>query len=100
MGREIKDGIILPENILRAVTMMDVPIDDEDVFHAVLDLSIPCGDCGIVEQAKSHGVVRRRMMTGRTDKRESSTAGFSKHGIDRRRCGAGRQLGDSKGVAG
>ena len=48
---------VVPENVLRAVAVMNVEIDDRDALGAVDRLGMACGDGGVVEEAEAH---RRR----------------------------------------
>jgi hypothetical protein len=65
MNREKSHAAILPKCLLRAVTVMDGPIDDQYAVHALL------GECSVgrdrhaVEQAKAHRVMRTRVMPWR-----------------------------------
>ena len=65
MGRTVDDGRIVPEDVLRAVAMMHVEIDDRDPFGAVGRLGVARGDRCVIEEAEAHrvrdfGVVPRR----------------------------------------
>ena len=65
MGRAIHHGLVGPENILRAVAVMDVEIDDRGAGKAVLLLRVARGDGGVVEEAEAHRLRRLGMMAGR-----------------------------------
>ena len=54
VSREIENRRIVPEDFLRAVPVMDVPVDDQNSFNAVLRLSVPRADRGVIKKAKSH----------------------------------------------
>ena len=54
VSREIENRRIVPEDFLRAVPVMDVPVDDQNTFNAVLRLSVPRADRGVIKKAKSH----------------------------------------------
>jgi hypothetical protein len=43
------------EDVLRAVAVVHVPVDDEHALDAVLRLRGACGDGDVVEQAEAHG---------------------------------------------
>ena len=65
MGRTVDNGRVVPEDVLRAVAMMHVEIDDRDPFGAVGRLGVARGDGRVVEEAEAHrgrdfGVVPRR----------------------------------------
>ena len=51
---DIENRIVFVENLLRAVAVMHIPIDDRYPFGAVSALGIPCTDSHIVEQTESH----------------------------------------------
>ena len=52
---------------LRTVTMMDIPIDDENSFQVVRVLQISRGDGNVVEEAKPHGTIRLGVVPRRAD---------------------------------
>ena len=54
VGRAVEHRRVVPEDVLGAVAVMDVPVDDGDPLGAVLLLRMAGGDRGIVEQAKTH----------------------------------------------
>ena len=65
MRRAIHHRLVGPEDILRAVAVMNIEIDDRDTLGAMNGLRMPGGDRRVVEEAKAH---RRRafgMMAGR-----------------------------------
>ena len=49
MRRKIKDRRIVIENVLSAVAVMYIPVDDKYSFRAIASLRIACGDRGVVE---------------------------------------------------
>ena len=49
MGRAIHYRLICPEDVLRAVAVMDVEIDDGHAGKTVMTLRIPRGDGGVIE---------------------------------------------------
>jgi hypothetical protein len=78
------------EDVVRAVAVMDVPVDDHDALHAQRRLRVPSGDGGVVEEAEAHGardlgVVARRAQAG--DARRGGSADErldERHGAARR----------------
>ena len=65
MRRAVHDARIRPEDFLRAVTVMNVEVDDRDTFCPVMLLRVTRGDRGVVEKTKPHrrrgfGVMARR----------------------------------------
>src|SRR5450631_4063470 len=65
VGRAIHDGFIRPENILRAVAVMHVEIDDGRALDLVAVLRIARGDRHVVEQTEAHRPRRLSVMAGR-----------------------------------
>src|SRR5262249_47197293 len=63
MRREIKDRWIAIKDVLGAIAVMDIPIDDYDPFRSVSRLSISGAYRGVVEQAKPHRCSWSRMMS-------------------------------------
>ena len=91
MCREEMNLAVLVEDVLRAVAVMDVPIDDQDTPQSVR-LSLPSRDRDVVEQAKTHWVVGQRVMSRRTDEAQRSAMlrVRCQHLIDRRAgCASG-----------
>ena len=65
MRAEVEDRSIAIEDILRAVTVVDVPIDDRHLGDPVLLLRVARGDGDIIKQAETHAAIGRGMMAGR-----------------------------------
>ncbi len=57
VGRGVEHVRVAPEDVLRAVAVMDVEIDDRDALGAVDGLGVARGDRRVVEEAEAH---RRR----------------------------------------
>src|SRR5215467_12581912 len=70
MGGKVKHGRIRPENFLRSVPVMDIPIDDQYALDTVPRLRVSRADSRIIEKAKPHGVRNRGMVTRRPDNAE------------------------------
>ena len=60
MRRAEQHRFIRPENILRAIAVMDVEIDDGDALGAMGGLRVARRDRDIVEEAEAHRISRRR----------------------------------------
>src|SRR5262245_22333580 len=56
MRGKVKHGRIRPENLLRSVAVMYVPVDDQYALDTVPRLRVPRSDSRIIEKAKAHGV--------------------------------------------
>jgi len=96
--RAIHHRLVRPENLLRAVAVMHVEIDDGGARNAVMILRVARGDRGIVEKAKAHRPRGLGVMAGRT-RRDKGVGGFFPHhfvdGADggrRPRAGAASKL--------
>ena len=63
MCRNVEDPRVVPEDVLRAVAVMDVPVDDEHAFALVRELCR--GDRDVVEQAEPLAARPGRVMPGR-----------------------------------
>ena len=61
VGRAVEHARIVPEDVLGAVAVVDVPVDDRDALGAVRRLRVARRDGGVVEEAEAHrpGRVRR-----------------------------------------
>src|SRR6185436_19750409 len=58
---EVEDRIVVVEDVLRAVTVVVVEVDDEHAADAVDLLQIARGDRDVVEDAEAHAAVARRV---------------------------------------
>src|SRR2546426_355007 len=67
MGGEVENRRIRPEDVLCTVSVMDVPIDDENPLDAVRRLRVSRGHRGVVEQTEAHRTIDCRVMARRTD---------------------------------
>ena len=52
--RGVEHARVAPENMLRAVAVVHVEIDDGDALDAMNGLSVARGDRRVVEEAKAH----------------------------------------------
>ena len=55
VGRAVEHARIVPEDVLRAVAVVHVPVDDGDALGAMRLLRMAGGDGDVVEQAEAHG---------------------------------------------
>ncbi len=69
--REVEDRRVLPEGVLRAVAVVEVPVDDEDPLGGPGGLERARRDGDVVEETEAHGAVGLGVVAGRTDERES-----------------------------
>jgi len=94
MGREIGDGRIVVEYVLRAIAVMHVPVDDGDAFNAMGILRVSGGDGGLIEQAEAHGPMLFSVMPGRARRNKNIVRLFRKNAVDGFQRGAdARQRG-------
>src|SRR4051812_36667969 len=76
--RDEEHGVVVPEDVLRSVSVVDVEVDDRDAFGPGR-LCSASRDCDVVEQAEAHRVTLRCMVSGRAHERERLVA----RGLDR-----------------
>ena len=91
VGRAVEHRRIVPEDVLRAVAVMDVPVDDGDALGAMLLLRMAGGDRGIVEQAKAHRGRALGMVAGRPRRDEDIVGRARIDVVDRGVGGADRR---------
>ena len=82
VGRAIHHRFVGPENLLRAVAVMHVEIDDRGARDAVLLLRVARRDGGVVEQAKAHRPRGLGVMAGRARGDEGVGRLFGQHLVD------------------
>jgi hypothetical protein len=58
-----QDRVIIVEDLLCAVSMMDIPVDNGKPLNPILALGVPCCDRDVVEQTESHHLRRFSVMT-------------------------------------
>ena len=74
---------VAPEDVLRAVAVVDVEIDDRDALDAVGRLGVARGDRGVVEEAEAHRRRRLGVMAGRPRGDEGVVDAPAHHFVDR-----------------
>lgn len=62
MGAEEKHASVLVKDILGPVSVVDIPIDDQNLFYSVFSLKVFCCNSYIVDKAETHPAVRSSMM--------------------------------------
>jgi len=72
--------LITPEDLLRAVAVMGIEIDNRRAFRTIALLRMTNRNGCIVEKAKAHGSAGFRVMTGRAD-RDERVFRFSGHDL-------------------
>ena len=71
MGAEKEYRVVLVKNILRAVTVMNVPIGNQNTLCVVGVLRMPGGHRDGIKQAETHAASRARMVARRANGAES-----------------------------
>ena len=70
VSRTVEQVLVGPEDVLPAVTMMHIEIDDRDPLRIIARAGMQRRDCRLVEQAESHGLVLLGMVAGRPQRTE------------------------------
>ncbi len=83
MGGAEQHGRIVPEDVLRAVAVMHVPVDDRDPLGPVNLLRMARRDRDRVEETEAHGLVLLGVMSRRTRCDKGIVGYTGKHVIDR-----------------
>ena len=94
VDREEADALVGVEHVLRAVAVVDVPIDDQHAVEPVLVDRDAGGDGHVVEQAEAHRAVGERMVPGRPHEAERRAVLAGEHAVDRVARRAGREPRD------
>ena len=95
MGRAVKDRWVGPEDVLRAVAVVDVEVDDRHPFGAMPPLRVPGRDRRVIEETKAHRGFPLGMVPRRTGRDESVDGPPVHHLVDRQH-GAARRMGDRR----
>src|SRR6267143_1883618 len=54
MRADVKNRLVFVKNLLRAVAVVDIPVDDRDPAQAVARLGVARPDGRVIEEAKAH----------------------------------------------
>ena len=73
MKRQGEDRWIFPKDLLRAISGMNIPVDDQNALDVHPVLGIPRGDGHIVEHTESHGPQAVGVMSWRPHGAKRST---------------------------
>src|ERR1041385_8928267 len=71
--------------------MMNVPVDDGNPLDVMTQLSVPCADCNIVEETKSHHGISLCVMPRWTNSTEHVREQIIHNGVDARHNAACRK---------
>ena len=69
-----KDRIVFVKDILGAIPVMDIPINNQNFANPMFLLSIPCSDCRVIKNAKAHTLVWGGVVTGRAAEAKRMTS--------------------------
>ena len=96
---KVEDGVVLVEDVLRAVAVVIIEVDDEHAADAVDLLEIARGDGDVVEDAEAHAAVARCMMARRPNGTERILQAAGHHAVDGVQHAAGGCAGGGKRLA-
>jgi len=74
---------VLHENVLGAVAVVHVKVDDSDLVQSVLRQRVRGSGGDVVEQAKAHGLAPLRVVAGRSDAAEGIVRSTAHQQVDR-----------------
>ena len=93
--RDVQDAGVAVEDVLRAVAVVGVVVDDDDPLAPLGEVG--GGDGHVVQEAEAHGAGRRGVMAGRAHGAEGGVALAAVERLHRRQAGAGGQHGGVPG---
>ena len=96
MRRHIEDVGVVPEDLLGAVAVVDVPVDDEDAL-ALRDQRSGCYG-NVVQEAESHRTVAERMVTWWTGRDERHAVVVLSQCVNRREPRSSRRSSGEPGI--
>ena len=96
MERDREHGGVVPEDGLRAVAVVDVPVDDGDAPDATRRLRVADADGDVREEAEAHPEVGQRVVAGRADERVGVVDRAVEHRVDRGDRAARRRAARSR----
>ena len=67
MDREERDLFVFPKRVLRSVSVVHIPINDEHAIEIMFGDGVSRRDRNIVKQAKTHRTFRYCVMTRRSN---------------------------------
>ena len=100
MRRKEEDTVFPVKCALRAVAMMDIPVNDENAAEAVILLEIPSCHGDVVDEAKTHSTIGLRVMSRWPAKNEGLTIAFLQNPFDGSECSTRCQPCDFKRLRG
>jgi hypothetical protein len=88
--RAKKHTRVAPKDLLRAVAVVSIPINNRDALRPMRLLSMSGCNRGVVEKAEPHSFGPLRMVAGRAHSREGVADLTGHHLVDGLGCGASR----------
>src|SRR5262249_25204605 len=79
---EDEDRIVFVESVLSPITVVVVPVDNQDTLRASLLLEVSRSYRDIVEDTKAHPASRSGVVAGRAHCTESVLHAFRQNGVD------------------
>jgi len=79
MGRDVEDRGVLCEAVLAAIAVVDIPIEDQNLFNSNYLLECPRCDRDPVEQTKPHRTSGFCVVTRRAQGSESAIGSTLRH---------------------
>src|SRR6476659_6398597 len=92
---EEKHRAVVIKNVLRTVSVVDVPIGDQNPLDAVLALGVAGRDGDIIENTKTHPLIRTGVMarwTHGSERVDGFLLEHRIHGIHQPACGTKRHI--------
>ena len=93
MSGKVEDPRVFVKGVLCAISMMDIPVHDQDSLEGEILERILGADRHIVEETESHGSVPFCMMTRRSHQRKSIIQFSLHHNLDQLQKTSGSQKG-------
>ena len=89
---------IFVEDVLSAVAVMDIPVDDEHALKLVSYPGMLSGERDVVEETEAHTLDLGCMVSGRPHQAKRRLVRAFQHGVDCRYASPGRRQSDREGV--
>ena len=93
-----QDPLVTLKDVLGAVAVVDIKVDDRDPFQAMFSHGMGGTDGDVVEEAKAHGTFALGMVPGRTHAAEGGMVLVAHHQVDAHHRGPGGTQGGGEGA--
>ena len=100
MGGKVEDLPILVKNLLGAVAVMEIPVDDQDPLHPVPGQGMPGADGNVVKDAEPRRLRRLGVVARRPDQGKGVVRLPGNHAVDGVHDPAGREPCDIVSLGG